>query len=124
MDSEYYRKWYGFALVSTAIPAVVGVFTISQTVFGRLPAFVFYVLIAYLFVITIQSIACLAWYYRDAQVLDEANADWKPFAGLWTVAHVLLSPFITAPLYLLIRTRNTGYPPRVEQLLGKLARTS
>lgn len=117
MDTEYYRKWYGFALVSTTLPTVVAVFYLSEVLFGGLPDVLGYLLVGYLFVVTIQSIACLTWYYNDARALEGTEADWTPFAALWTAGHVFLTPFLTAPLYLFVRTRNTGYPPRVRRLL-------
>lgn len=49
-------------------------------------------------------------YYWDAKILNQTQADWSVTWPLWAIGHLIFSPLLTAPIYLLFRTLNTGYP--------------
>lgn len=54
------------------------------------------------------ALVSLGTYYVEASRLKDANAPWVPAWWLYAIGHILLSPFVVAPVYLLQRWRHIG----------------
>ena len=118
LSDRYWRRWYICGLWAAAIPVtflVVLFYAILSSLSTiQLPQTFSDILFGlYLFVSLFMFLA--AWwmlfgYYYDAKELKNIDANWRPIWGLWVVAHILISPFLLAPIYLIRRTQKTGVP--------------
>jgi len=57
-------------------------------------------------------------YDKEAQQLDEQGSEWVPTWPAYAIGHVLLSPIVVAPIYLLQRWRHIGIPWQALPLRG------
>lgn len=110
LSTAYWRRWYVYA----AVPAVFAVMTATLGIADSgapggdsIYAVVFFASVAVLFPAMIWS---LVGYYYDAKALGETDANWHPTWWAWALAHLLLTPLLVVPLYLLWRTGQTGTP--------------
>lgn len=110
LPTSYWRRWYVYA----AVPVVFGVMTATLGIADSgVPAgdsisgAVFFASLAVLFPAMIWS---LVGYYYDAKALGDAGANWTPLWYLWAGAHLLLTPLLVVPVYLVFRTIQTGTP--------------
>lgn len=110
LPDSYWRRWYVYAIWTLPWVLLVLVWITSAVgVPGGPETFVLIGTAGGIFAIPL-GIWALLGYIWDASVLKEAEADWQPSWILWAVGHFIFSPLLTAPLYLILRTRRTGYP--------------
>lgn len=110
LPDSYWRRWYVFAfwtapLLLMVLFGIIG----SIGVPGGPELLVIIVTFGSLLAIPLGFWAFFG-YLWDASVLKDADSGWVPTWWLWMLGHFLLTPFVTAPLYLILRTNRTGFP--------------
>jgi hypothetical protein len=119
----YHRRWYVYAVipllfvVSLAFGVLSGISPISLGTF--FDGVMSLVLLPLLVATPVAVIWAFFGYYWDAKVLREADSDWVPLWWVWLLAHIITTPLLTVPVYLLRRTQKTGIPPYVSNLYYK-----
>jgi hypothetical protein len=110
LPDSYWRRWYVFAfwsgpLILMLLVGIVGAIGIP----GGPELLIIIITIGTLLAIPLGFWAFFG-YMWDASVLKDSNSDWVPLWWLWMIGHFLLTPLITAPIYLVLRTTRTGFP--------------
>lgn len=106
----YWRRWYVYFYYAACWPGMFLVSWIGN--WGIIPSILVEITMIGL-ALTILFLAFWSWfgYYSDAKHLKETESDWVPIWWLWSLLHIILTPFAIVPIYLIVRTVNTGFPP-------------
>lgn len=107
------RRWYVYASWVAFIPLVF----VGAAVRGLSGAAATALMLALSLSMAIAGVWGLVGYYFDAKASEETG--YRPLWWAWALGHIMLSPIITSPLYLLRRTWKTGFPPRIAAVLGE-----
>jgi len=104
-SSEFQRRWYVYAFWVAYLP--IAFLIVLLSVNGLIGIGLSFAIAS---LAVIFGIWGLVGYYYDAKHQKGHNANWVPQWYLWVIAHILLTPILIAPLYLLQRTLRTGTP--------------
>lgn len=108
LDNEYWQWHLLWTLYLPIMLPLLGVFAVLDSAgLGTAAALLIAVPAVAFFVGAVLS---LYGYYKEAQQLDERGSDWVPTWPLYVVGHLILSPIVVAPIYLLQRWRHIGIP--------------
>lgn len=113
MNQDFQRRWYAYAFWVALVPLSIvagGLSILSEKL--ALMAFVPLGIAMFIF-----GWWTLFGYYYDAKVSDETG--YRPYWWAWAIGHIILSPVLVAPVYLVRRTWKAGLPPRVKGLIGR-----
>lgn len=112
------RYWYYHAFFVGAVPLGalgVGAFVVLETS-GVAAAGSIGGAAGLLFLggVLVATVGGLIGYIAEAKLLREAGSAWVPTWPVYVVAHLLISPFLTAPIYLIQRWRHVGLGSSVD----------
>lgn len=93
------RVWYFHAAVVALWPAMIALTVVqaSAEAWGAVAV-----------VGLVAMAGSLVGYFEEAKHFTAAGSEWVPRWKLWTAAHVVLSPLVAAPLYVVQRWRRVG----------------
>jgi len=112
MSDGYDRRWYVYAFWTLFIPLVVGAAGVRVVSDAAATGLMLVLSLS----MAVAGVWGLLGYYWDAR---DGRDGYQPRWYLWALAHIILSPLITSPIYLIRRTSKTGLPPRVASVLGR-----
>jgi len=108
LEHEY---WHWHLLWVIYIPVMIPFVLALSFAEGTIFEWVFMMpVLFFALLLVLAAVLSLYGYYKEAKQLKEQNSDWVPHWGLYVVGHIILSPLIVAPIYILQRWRHIGVP--------------
>jgi len=116
LDNEYWQWHLLWALYIPIMLPLLGIFAVLDSAgLGTVAALLIMVPAV---VFLAAAFFALYGYYKEAQQLDEQGSEWVPTWPAYAIGHVVLSPIVVAPVYLLQRWRHIGIPWQALPLRG------
>lgn len=98
------RYWVWMAIICFGFPLWATVLAVRSTT----PQIFLYGLFATILLTQLPAaIGALIGYHVEAKRLKKNESHWVPDRWAYTIGHFLFSPYMTAPIYLYYRWRNT-----------------
>lgn len=114
--NSFHRRWYVYLAWPLLFVAMMGFVVLIAGFGGAETLMPLYLLFGV--AIFVLGVWALIGYYYDARALRNVNSSWVPRWYLWAAGHILITPLVITPIYLIRRTTKTGLPPRVASLFA------